>query len=63
MNLEGAQEKLTKVKYPFGFEVAQGKGKATTIIYVKGITYSSEPYNLNICLNPLPQMLQQVHQR
>src|SRR5215213_7995353 len=52
MNLEGAQQKLTNVKYPFGLEVAQGKGQATTIIYVKGISYSSEPVQEQYLLEP-----------
>ena len=52
MNLEGVQQKLTNVKYPFGLEVAQGKGQATTIIYVKGISYSSEPVQEQYLLEP-----------
>jgi hypothetical protein len=52
MGLEGEQQKLGKVKYPFGLEVAQGKGKATTIIYVKGIEYSSEPVQDQYLLEP-----------
>ena len=52
MGLEGEQQKLGKVKYPFGLEVAQGKGKTTTIIYVKGIEYSSEPVQDQYLLEP-----------
>jgi hypothetical protein len=52
MGLEGAQQKLGKVKYPFGLEVAQGKGQTTTIIYVKGIEYSSEPVQNQYLLEP-----------
>jgi hypothetical protein len=53
MNLDGAQQKLGKVKYPFGLEVAQGKGSAAvTIIYLKGITYSSEPVQEKYLLEP-----------
>jgi PKD domain len=52
MNVEGAQEKLAKVKYPFGLEVAQGKGNAVTVIYLKGITYSSEPVQEEYLLEP-----------
>ncbi len=52
MGLEGAQQKLSKVKYPFAFEVAQGKGKTTTIIYVKGIEYSDEPVQNQFLLEP-----------
>jgi len=52
MNLEGAQEKLTKVKYPFGFEVAQGEGNGKAIMYIKGITYSSEPVQSQYLLEP-----------
>ena len=32
MSLEGAQQKLSKVKYPFAFEVEQGKGKTTNYL-------------------------------
>ena len=50
MGLEGeAQQKLSKVKYPFALEVTQGKGKTITIIYVKGIEYSDEPVQRSIC--------------
>jgi PKD domain len=52
MDLEGEQQKLGKVKYPFGLEVAQGKGKPTTIIYLKGIEYSSEPVQDQYLLEP-----------
>jgi hypothetical protein len=52
MGLEGVQQKLGKVKYPFGLEVAQGKGQTTTIIYVKGIEYSSEPVQNQYLLEP-----------
>jgi hypothetical protein len=52
MGLEEAQQKLGKVKYPFGFEVAQGKGKTTTIIYLKGIEYSTEPVKDQYLLEP-----------
>ena len=52
MNLEGAQEELTKVKYPFGFEVSEGKGNGKTIMYIKGITYSSEPVQSQYLLEP-----------
>ena len=52
MDLGGAQDKLTKVKYPFGFEVAQGKGSGNTIMYIKGITYSSEPVQSQYLLEP-----------
>jgi PKD domain len=40
MSLDGVQEKLTSVKYPFAFELEQARGD---IIYIKGITYSNEP--------------------
>ena len=40
MSLEGVQEKLTDVKYPFAFELVEAQGN---IIYIKGITYSNEP--------------------
>ena len=40
MSLDGVQEKLTSVKYPFAFELIQARGD---IIYIKGITYSNEP--------------------
>jgi hypothetical protein len=52
MNLEGAQQKLANVKYPFGLEVAQGKGNAVTVVYLKGITYSSEPVQQEYLLEP-----------
>jgi hypothetical protein len=52
MSLEGAQQKLSKVKYPFALEVEQGKGKTTTIIYVKGIEYSDEPVQDQFLLAP-----------
>ncbi|MGH9955393.1 MAG: PKD domain-containing protein, partial [Nitrososphaeraceae archaeon] len=52
MDLEGEQQKLGKVKYPFGLEVAQGKGKPTTIIYLKGIEYSTEPVQDQYLLEP-----------
>jgi hypothetical protein len=52
MGLEGAEQKLGKVKYPFGLEVDQGKGKPTTIIYLKGIEYSSEPVQDQYLLEP-----------
>ena len=52
MGLEGAEQKLGKVKYPFGLEVDQGKGKTTTIIYLKGIEYSSEPVQDQYLLEP-----------
>src|SRR5215213_828985 len=52
MSLEGAQQKLSKVKYPFALEVEQGKGKTTTIIYVKGIEYSDEPVQDQYSLEP-----------
>jgi hypothetical protein len=52
MGLEGAQEKLSEVKYPFALEVVQGKGKTTTIIYVKGIEYSDEPVQDQYALGP-----------
>src|SRR5215213_1609742 len=51
MGLEGVPQKLDKVKYPFGFEVVQGKGK-TTIIYLKGISYSDEPLQDQYSLEP-----------
>jgi hypothetical protein len=51
MGLEGAQQKLSKVKYPFAFEVSQGKGK-TTILYLKGISYSDEPVQDKYALEP-----------
>jgi hypothetical protein len=40
MSLDGVQEKLTSVKYPFAFELTEARGD---IIYIKGITYSNEP--------------------
>src|SRR5918997_5377211 len=40
MSLEGVQEKLVNVKYPFAFELEQSRGD---IIYFKGIVYSNEP--------------------
>jgi len=40
ISLDGVQEKLTSVKYPFAFELAEAQGN---IIYIKGITYSNEP--------------------
>ena len=40
MSLEGVQEKLSNVKYPFALELAQAEGD---IIYIKGIVYSNEP--------------------
>jgi hypothetical protein len=52
MGLEGAQQKLSNVKYPFALEVEQGKGKTTTIIYVKGIEYSDEPVQDQYALEP-----------
>ena len=52
MSLEGAQQKLANVKYPFGLEVAQGKGNAVTVVYLKGITYSSEPVQEEYLLEP-----------
>ena len=52
MSLEGAQQKLANVKYPFGLEVAQGKGNAVTVVYLKGITYSSEPVQQEYLLEP-----------
>src|SRR5215211_7571061 len=51
MSLEGVPQKLDKVKYPFAFEVVQGKGK-TTIIYLKGISYSDEPVQDQYLLEP-----------
>jgi hypothetical protein len=51
MGLEGAPQKLDKVKYPFAFEVVQGKGK-TTIVYLKGISYSDEPVQDQYSLEP-----------
>jgi len=51
MGLEGVPQKLDKVKYPFGFEVVQGKGK-TTIVYLKGISYSDEPLQDQYSLEP-----------
>jgi hypothetical protein len=42
MSLDGVQTKLNNVKYPFAFVVEQGTGEAT-ILYIKGIMYSSEP--------------------
>jgi hypothetical protein len=51
MGLEGAQQKLSKVKYPFAFEVGQGKGK-TTILYLKGISYSDVPVQDKYSLEP-----------
>src|SRR5829696_8928013 len=51
MSLEGVPQKLDKVKYPFAFEVVQGKGK-TTIIYLKGISYSEEPVQDQYLLEP-----------
>src|SRR5215210_7382576 len=52
MGLEGAEQKLSKVKYPFALEVEQGKGKTTTIIYIKGIEYSDEPVQDQYSLEP-----------
>jgi hypothetical protein len=40
MSLEGVQEKLGNVKYPFAFELEQSRGET---IYFKGIVYSNEP--------------------
>jgi PKD domain len=40
MSLEGVQEKLGNVKYPFALELAQAEGD---VIYIKGIAYSNEP--------------------
>jgi hypothetical protein len=51
MGLEGAQQKLSKVKYPFALELVQGKGK-TTILYLKGISYSDEPIQAKYLLEP-----------
>jgi hypothetical protein len=52
MNLQGVPtEKLKNVKYPFAFEVEQGKGK-TTILYLKGIEYSAEPVQDKYLLEP-----------
>jgi hypothetical protein len=52
MNVEGEQQRLSNVKYPFGLEVAQGKGNAVTVVYLKGITYSSEPVQEEYLLAP-----------
>ncbi len=43
MSLDGVQTELNNVKYPFAFEVEQGTGSETTILYLKGIMYSAEP--------------------
>jgi hypothetical protein len=51
MSLEGAQQKLSNVKYPFALEVEKGKGK-TIIIYIKGIEYSDEPVQDQYALGP-----------
>ncbi|MDQ3884699.1 MAG: PKD domain-containing protein [Thermoproteota archaeon] len=52
MSLQGVPaEKLKNVKYPFAFEVEQGKGK-TTILYLKGIEYSAEPVQDKYVLEP-----------
>lgn len=42
MSLDGVQEKLGNVKYPFAYELRQAKGEKP-ILYIKGITYSNEP--------------------
>jgi PKD repeat protein len=42
MSLEGVQEKLGNVKYPFAYELRQARGE-NPILYIKGIMYSSEP--------------------
>ena len=43
MSLDGVQSELNNVKYPFAFEVEEGTGSETTILYLKGIMYSAEP--------------------
>jgi PKD repeat protein len=42
MSLDGVQEKLGNVKYPFAYELRQARGE-NPILYIKGIMYSSEP--------------------
>jgi hypothetical protein len=49
MSLEGVQEKLSSVKYPFALELAEAQGD---IIYIKGITYSNEPILDRYLLEP-----------
>jgi hypothetical protein len=51
ISLEGVQNRLTNVKYPFAFEVDQGVGRMT-ILYLKGIMYSNEPIQEQYLLEP-----------